>query len=259
MDNKIGRRDFLKATPAAAALAYSIQTTETDRVQPKPAPRISSEPYTPAEYPIRAKRFSEVAMKDDFWAPKIKRNAEVTIPFEMQKAGAGRGLNRNVLEAAIYSLQTHPDAALQAQVDGRIQALLDATSDSQGLPGNSGFEVAVAQFQATGKRDLLNNAIKAADVLYEDFKMHNPPFSGGEHDATKCLQLKRATGNEKPLDLAKHYLDIRGLENSVNRSRQNQSYRPVLEQTEAVGHAVNAVTLMVSLADVGMLTGLRPY
>ena len=34
---------------------------------------------------------------------------------------------------------------------------------------------------------------------------------------------------------------------------------PVLQQSEAVGHAVNCATLMVSLADVGVLTGLRPY
>ena len=73
------------------------------------------------------------------------------------------------------------------------------------------------------------------------------------------MQLYRVTHDKKHLDLAKHYLDIRGLENSVNRSRHNQSYKPVLEQSEAVGHAVNCVTLMVSLADVGVLTGLKEY
>ncbi len=87
--------------------------------------------------------------------------------------------------------------------------------------------------------------------MYEDFSLNDPPFSGGERDAINCLQLYRATHDKKHLDLAKHYLDIRGLENSVNRSRHNQSYKPVLEQSEAVGHAVNCVTLMVSLADVG--------
>ena len=69
-------------------------------------------------------------------------------------------------------------------------------------------------------------------------------------------QLYRVTRDQKHLDLAKHYLDIRGLENSVNRSRHNQSYKPVLEQSEAVGHAVNCASLMVSLVDVGVLTGL---
>ena len=45
----------------------------------------------------------------------------------------------------------------------------------------------------------------------------------------------------------------------MNRSRHNQSYTPVLEQSEAVGHAVNCVTLLVSLVDVGVLTGLHEY
>ena len=45
----------------------------------------------------------------------------------------------------------------------------------------------------------------------------------------------------------------------MNRSRHNQSYKPVLEQTEAVGHAVNCVTLMVSMLDVGVLTGITAY
>ena len=73
------------------------------------------------------------------------------------------------------------------------------------------------------------------------------------------MQLYRVTHDKKHLDLAKHYLDIRGLANSVNRSRHNQSYKPVLEQSEAVGHAVNCVSLMVSLTDVGVLTGIKDY
>ena len=45
----------------------------------------------------------------------------------------------------------------------------------------------------------------------------------------------------------------------MERCRHNQSYKPVLEQKEAVGHAVNDATLMVSLVEVGMLTGLPEY
>jgi hypothetical protein len=105
----------------------------------------------------------------------------------------------------------------------------------------------------------LDPAIATAATLYENFKVKRPPFSGGERDAINCLQLYRATHDKKHLDLAKHYLDIRGLPSSVNRSRHNQSYKPVLEQSEAVGHAVNCVTLVLSLLDVGELTGLRAY
>src|SRR5262249_45341059 len=106
---------------------------------------------------------------------------------------------------------------------------------------------------------LVDVSIKSADALYQDFIARNPPFSGGERDAINCVQLYRVTHDKKHLDLAKHYLDIRGLANSVNRSRHNQSYKPVLEQSEAVGHAVNCVSLMVSLVDVGTLTGLSEY
>ena len=90
-------------------------------------------------------------------------------------------------------------------------------------------------------------------------KSEAPPFSGGERDAINGIQLYRVTHDKKHLDLAKHYLDIRGLENSVNRSRHNQSYKPVLEQSEAVGHAVNDASLMVSLVDVAALTGIKDY
>src|SRR5262249_41410656 len=96
-------------------------------------------------------------------------------------------------------------------------------------------------------------------LLNECWGGSTPPYNGGGRDATNCAQLSRVRGNRRHLDLAKYYLDIRGLENSVGRSRHNQSYLPVLQQSEAVGHAVNCASLMVSLADVGVLTGNRAY
>jgi uncharacterized protein len=218
--------------------------------------RISSAAYTPRrDYPIRGQRAAAVTMTDDFWQPKLRINADVTIPIEVRKlADTPRGFAGNVLEAAILSLESRPDATLQAQVDAAVARLAQAPDR-----GNSGFEVAATYYTATGRRDLLDRAIKAADDIYQEFVDKNPPFSGGERDAINCVQLYRVTHDRKHLDLAKHYLDIRGLDNSVNRSRHNQSYKPVLEQAEAVGHAVNCVSLMVSLADVGVLTGLKEY
>lgn len=262
----IGRRAFLKTAPAAAgAMAYvaganggTVVDADTQaKTRPKPADvKISRTAYTPVpDYPIQPKRFFEVTLGDTFWKPKIANNAEVTIPFEVQKRGeTARGLSGNVLEAAIMSLRTHPNAQLQAQVDARVQVMKDAQGG-----GNGGFEVAATYYNTTGKRDLLDQAIRSAAALHENFLANNPPFSGGERDAINCVQLYRATHEKKHLDLAKHYLDIRGLESSVNRSRHNQSYMPVLEQREAVGHAVNCVSLMVSLTDVGVLTGIKDY
>ncbi|HTI38905.1 MAG TPA: beta-L-arabinofuranosidase domain-containing protein [Vicinamibacterales bacterium] len=254
---EIPRRDFLKAVPVAAgglALANRRRGAEASK-QSEPI-GISAVSYEPArDYPIRAKRHSEVTLTDRFWKPKIALNAAVTIPTQLYKLQEPESVfSSNVLEAAILSLEAHPDPALQAMVDERIRALTSTPATS-----NDGFEVAATHFAATGKRALLDRAIVAADGLYETFRRTNPPFSGGERDAINSVQLYRATGNRKYLDLAKHYLDIRGLENSVNRSRHNQSYEPVLEQREAVGHAVNCASLMVSLTDVGVLTGLTQY
>lgn len=262
----IARRDFLKTAPAAAgAVAYiacanggTVADADTQpKTAPKPADvRVSGTVYTPIpDYPIRPKRYFDVTITDAFWKPKITTNAEVTIPFEVQKLDEmARGLGGNVLEAAILSLKTHPNAQLQAQVDARVQQMKEAQGG-----GNGGFEVAATYYNTTGKRDLLDHAIRSADALYHNFMVNNPPFSGGERDAINCVQLYRATHDKKHLDLAKHYLDIRGLENSVNRSRHNQSYKPALEQSEAVGHAVNCISLMVSLADVGVLTRIKDY
>jgi DUF1680 family protein len=252
------RRTFLKAVPVAATgLAFaSHEPGGAEAVQHSAPARISSVPYQAArDYPIRPKRHSDVTLTDRFWKPKVALNAAVTIPLQVQNmTERNREFGGNILEAAILSLETHPDPELQARVDARVEALKETPAR-----GNGTFEVAATYFAATGRRDLLERAIVAADELYETFRTSDPPFSGGERDAINCVQLYRATHDRKHLDLAKHYLDIRGLENSVSRSRHNQSYKPVLEQAEAVGHAVNCASLMLSLTDVGVLTGLKPY
>jgi hypothetical protein len=95
--------------------------------------RISAADYAPVpDYPIRPQRHSNVRMADQFWKPRILRNAEVTIPFEMQKlAELERGFSVNVLEAAILSLAMHPDARLQAEVDAQVRAAAVPRAEQQ--------------------------------------------------------------------------------------------------------------------------------
>src|SRR5215470_3872708 len=149
MSQNIDRRGFLKAAPAASAAAYSCLFARMDGQTSKPAGvRIGTASYTPAgDYPIRPKRGADVRIKDRFWGPKVRTNAEVTIPFEVEKfEQADREFGVNVLEAAITSLQRHPDPALEAQVARQIRVLA-----SQVWRGNHYFEVAAAYYHATGK------------------------------------------------------------------------------------------------------------
>jgi DUF1680 family protein len=246
------RRDFLRALPAAAGLAASRPLIAGRSAQDL---RIPSAAYTPADYPIRPQPYFAVALTDRFWRPKVATNARVTIPFEIEKLSELEdGFRGNVLEAAILSLKTHPNPNLEARVEARVAQLKARQTRS-----NSGFEVAATRYFTTGRRDLLEPAVATAQQIADDIIRSAPPFSGGERDAINCVQLYRATRDVRHLDLAKHYLDIRGLENSANRSRHNQSHMPVLQQSEAVGHAVNCASLLVSLVDVGVLTGLREY
>ena len=243
------RRSLLTVFVLMLILSLSVIITFA---VPDDYPIIGSETYVAgADYLISATAFNEVKITDSFWKPILDTNANVTVPME-----ASHGLtNNNRLMGAMYSLQTYPDAVLQAQVDARVQALAAGNPSSS----NGIFETSEVWQRLTGSNVLVDLAVKNADLLYTNFQLNQPPFSGGERDAVNCIQLYRATGDKKHLDLAKHYLDIRGIDTSVNRSRHNQSYMPTFEQSEAVGHAVNCVTLMTSLLDVGQLTGLDQY
>lgn len=250
----------------AVVLAIPLSACDRKSASPAPEPPAAARPELsgasyPADldYPIRAKEFAEVSLTDRFWKPKMDLNAAVTIPAAWDRSiRGGRKVNNNILEAAIDSLRVRPDPGLQAMVDARLREMAAAPVEGP-VPDNEFFEVAAADFKAAGHKDLLAAAVRSADLIYDAYRKETPAFSGGERDAINCLQLYRVTREAKYLELAKLYLDIRGLENSVGRSRHNQSHMPVVEQGEAVGHAVNDASLMYSLVEVGTLTGRGEY
>lgn len=124
------------------------------------------------------------------------------------------------------------------------------------------FEAAVAHYQATGKRSLLDVAIKNADLICDTFGPGKaqtwPP--GHQEIEIGLVKLYRATGNRKYLDQAKYFLDIRGRADTHRLyGPYSQDHKPVVEQTEAVGHAVRAVYMYSGMADVAALTGDEGY
>jgi len=118
------------------------------------------------------------------------------------------------------------------------------------------YEAAVAHYQATGKRTLLNIAIKNADLLVKTFgpgKIEEYP--GHQIVEIGLSKMYRVTGNKQYLDLAKFFLDIRGPKGDA----YNQADKKVVDQHEAEGHAVRAAYMYTGMADIAALTGNTKY
>ncbi len=197
-----------------------------------------------------------------------------------------------VIEAASYHLALRPDARLEKLLDSLI-SIIGAAQEPDGYlytarklirddyqpPGgkerwvgikdgshelyNAGhmYEAAVAHFKATGKRNLLNIAVKNADLLCNTFgpgKRGEVP--GHQEIEIGLVKLYRVTGEEKYLNLAKFYLDERGnAKGHELMGEYSQDHKPVREQTAAVGHSVRAAYMYSGMADVAALTGDSTY
>jgi uncharacterized protein len=197
-----------------------------------------------------------------------------------------------VIEGAAYALNVHPDPELEAYVDGLI-AKIGAAQEADGYLYTTRtidpehphrwagtkrwelekvdshelydlghlYEAAVAYYQATGKRSLLDIALKTANLLDQTFGPGKQSIWPG-HQITEMglAKLYRATSDPRYLNLAKFMLDARGPDGSRGSGRTyNQSHAKVVDQTEAVGHAVRATYMYSGMADVAALTGDLSY
>ena len=121
-------------------------------------------------------------------------------------------------------------------------------------------EGAVAYWQATGKRKFLDIACRYADVACKEVGP-NPGqmcvVPGHQIAEMAMARLYLATGKKEYLDFAKFLLDYRG--KTQIKSEYSQSHKPVIEQDEAVGHAVRAAYMYAGMADVAALTGDQGY
>ncbi len=191
------------------------------------------------------------------------------------------------IEAASYSIQLYTDPGLDAYLDTLIGYIAAAQEDDGYLytnrtidPGNTHemagkerwvneeqsshelynaghlYEAAVAHYQATGKRTLLDVALKNAGLiagLFGPGKIEKAP--GHQEIEIGLVKLYRLTGDKKYLDLAKFFLDTRG----PDGDEYNQMHQEVTMQRIAVGHAVRAQYMYAAMADIAALTGEGQY
>ena len=197
-----------------------------------------------------------------------------------------------IIEGASYSLAVEYDAGLDRYVDSLIYLIGQAQEDDGYLYTcrtnqcarlerwmgkqrwerlnshelyNCGhlYEAAVAHYTATGKRSLLDIAIKNADLIHTVFgpdpsQIHCP--SGHPIVEMALVKLYRVTGEQKYLDLAKYFLDETGVGTDGHRlSQYSQDHKPIKQQDEAVGHAVRFGYLYSGVTDVAAITGDQEY
>jgi len=267
-------------------------------------------------YPVRPVPFTSVKMTDNFWAPRIKKNHEVTIPIAFGYCeSTGRVKNfeiaggldtgafqtiypfddsdvTKIIEGASYSLQTFPDPELEAYVDTLIYKIGLAQEDDGYLYTNRTiaekgygklhewagekrwetdnilshelynlghmYEAAVAYYQATGKRSMLDISIKSADLVDHDLGWDAfVTYPGHQVIEMGLVKLYRVTGERRYLDLAKFFLDARGTR--PDGEEYSQSHMKVVDQTEAVGHSVRATYMYSGMADVAAILKDEAY
>lgn len=232
-------------------------------------------PYTleKCEQNGRVKNFMDAASG-------TSHNAESEFPFDDTDI-------YKVIEGASYALQLKANPTLEKYIDSLITAIgaaqepdgylytfrtMNPTKPHPWIGSkrwekeeelshelyNAGhlYEAAVAHYQATGKKSLLNIALKNADLLVKDFGWgKEEKYPGHQVVEIGLVKLYRVTGNKKYLDLAKFFLDVRGPKGDA----YNQADKKVVDQHEAEGHAVRATYMYTGMADVAALTGDTAY
>lgn len=203
------------------------------------------------------------------------------------------------LEGASFSLSLFPDAKMETYMDSLIEKVRKAQESDgylytartidplhphswSGMERwvkerdmshelyNSGhlYEAATAHYYATGKRSLLDIALKNADLVCSVFgpgKLQVAP--GHEVVEMGLVKLYRITGKQEYLNTAKFFIDQRGhytgYDPKSNDPFKNGSYwqddKPVVQQNEGEGHAVRAGYLYAAMADIAALTGDQQY
>ncbi len=191
------------------------------------------------------------------------------------------------LEAMGYALKTHRDSALEAKADEWIDKVAAAqqpdgylntyftlnfpekrwTDIEKHEDYNAGhlIEAAVAYFNATGKRKLLDVAIRLADHIDSTFRLQNKKwFSGHQEIELALMKLYHLTKNDRYLKLADWYLQQRGKgyytygKNWI-KPEYWQDQVDVKDEKEITGHAVRAMYLYSGAADVAAVTGDEMY
>lgn len=290
-------RTILTAAAAAALTGAAAVAQQQPRIEPVP---FTSVKVRDSFWSPRLETNREVTVWYDFeQCERTGRIRNFAVAGGLEE-GDFEGIFYNdsdvykVIEGAAYALQTRYDAELDAYLDDLIAKIAaaqeddgylytqrtiqggDITAKSAGSERwahlahshelyNVGhlYEAAVAHHQATGKRTLLDVAIRSADLVCDVFgpgEGQRIDVPGHEEIEIGLVKLSQETGDRRYLDQARFFIDMRGRSDlRETYGEYAQDHEPVVEQDEPVGHAVRAGYLYAGMADVAALTGAAGY
>lgn len=134
------------------------------------------------------------------------------------------------------------------------------------------YEAAVAHYRATGSNAFLDVALKNAELVAKEFGWGLREIAPGHQEIEiGLIKLYDLTANRQWLELAQFFIDVRGRQGDYVRHPEKsrfdvyndsvylQMHKPVLEQSEAVGHAVRGAYMYTAMADLSRATGEIKY
>ena len=235
----------------ATALGESV--SDDDKLQPVPLTRVD--------------------IDDRFWAPRMEVNREVSIWHCLEKQKIVDFQTPRLIEGAAYMIAKRPYPELEQYVDKVIDTLVDTVinprlSDPDKAVRVTGhfLEASVAYYAATGKRKMLDTALRDLQVINANFGPGKKAYIS-DHEGQKIglLRLYRETGDQRCATLAQFFMDGRGRDDYPYKDvyAEDRTYaqdqRPVVEQEHAVGHCVRATYLYAALADMASLFNRPDY
>lgn len=273
----------------SAALLVATSASESAKTN---TPKVMANGYPYTQVP-----FTSVKMvHNSFWGARLQAAREVTVPLAFSKCESEHryknfdmaaytlkhpghaGLQTpewdvakfmgfsfddtdvyKTIEGASYILQTYPDKKLKAYIDSVLN-VVGAAQEPDGYLYTACTINPEHPHAWSGKKrwekeeDLshelynLGHMVDAACAHYQ---------ATGSHKFLDIARLYTLTGEKRYLDEAKYLLDFRG--KTHIRQEYSQSHKPILDQDEAVGHAVRAGYMYAGIADIAALTQDSAY
>lgn len=259
-DSNLSRRSFLVSLAGAGITVLY------------PSGGVAQNRFSGPDYSVTPVPLSNVEIIDGFWSPRIHTTRTVTLPYLLQHAGSERASDGRLFEAAAYFISKHADPALKEQVEALSDAAIRAVRAHENVWENVGdgwffnaghfIEGAVAYFQATGDRKLLDAAIEVANNLDSVFGPgRRYDIANHEELELALVKLYRVTGDRRYVTLSKFLVDTRGTRAGGRELTgwYAQDDRPIREQQRAIGHCVRATYFYSAVADLAALTDDAGY